>query len=146
MAGGLPAVDPLARVLAGGSSGRALALAAAAALTACGPTAEPRFDAACAPDVGMEQVRCTIRNNGTKEGHACITARAQPEAGPPLIARRLCTGLLQPGHAIEVTPEFEQLERVRRGKTVASRCLKQGQWTCKVDVVETPREIAGQSP
>jgi hypothetical protein len=125
-------------------TGGARAIALAAVLAACGPAAEPRFDAACAPDVAMEQVTCTIRNNGTKAGHACITVRAQPEAGLPLIARRLCTALLEPGHASEVKPQFEQLERVRRAKTLPSRCLKLGRWTCKLDVVETPREMAGQ--
>jgi hypothetical protein len=126
-------------------TGRIHALAlAAAVLAACSPADEPRFDAACAPNVAMEEVTCTIRNNGTAAGHACITARVQPPAGPPLIARRLCTALLEPGRSTEVTPEFEQLERVRRAKTLPSRCLRLGRWICRVDIVETPREMAGQ--
>ena len=63
----------------------------------------------------------------------------------PLIARRVCTAVLEPGQAVEVMPPFEQIERVRRANTLASRCLRQGQWICRVDIVETPRQMAGKS-
>jgi hypothetical protein len=139
--------------VAGGARARALAAAAAlagaaaggsGALGACGSAAEPMFAAACGPDPTMERVVCTVRNNGTAAGNACFTARAQPETGLPLIARRVCTAVLAPGQAVEVVPPFEQIERVRRANTLASRCLRLGRWTCRVDIVETPREMAGQ--
>ncbi len=129
--------------MAGGT--RALALAvAAAALAACGSGAEPRLAAACGPDVTMEQVTCMIRNNGTAASRACFTARVQPPAGVPLVARRVCTAVLEPGQSAEVMPPFEQLDRVKRAGTLAGRCLRQGRWLCKVDIVETPRQMAGQ--
>jgi hypothetical protein len=131
--------------VAGGVHARALAAAALAALAACGPDAEPRLDAACAPDAAMEQVTCKIRNNGTAASRACFTARVQPEAGAPLIARRMCTAVLEPGQATEVKPLFEQLDRVRRADTLVSRCVRQARWTCKIDIVETPREMSGRS-
>jgi hypothetical protein len=121
-----------------------VAAVATAGAAACGAAAEPMFAAACGPDPTMEQVTCTVRNNGTAAGNACLTVRAQPETGMPLIARRVCTAVLAPGQAVEVTPSFEQIERVRRASTVASRCLRQGQWICRVDIVETPGQMAGK--
>lgn len=117
---------------------------AACALAACDAPAEPLLAAGCVPDVAMEQVTCTIRNNGTAASRACFTARVQPEVGMPIIARRVCTAVLEPGQATEVKPPFAQLERARHGQTLASRCMQAGVWTCKIDVVETPREMSGQ--
>jgi hypothetical protein len=127
--------------------GRAPAtLAALAALAACDPAAEPRFAATCAPDTAMEQVTCRIHNHGKQAGRACFTARVQPETGTPLVAQRMCTGVLEPGRSVEATPRFEPLDRLQRSKTVVSRCLRQGRWTCKVDVAESPDELLENQP
>ena len=124
----------------------ALAAAAAVVLAGCGEEREARFAASCAPDPLMEQLACTVQNTGTKAGRACLTARAQPEKGAPIIARRMCTGVLEPAQTAVVTPRFEQLPQARRGKTLASRCAKDGRWSCAVDIVETPRELGENLP
>jgi hypothetical protein len=92
----------------------------------------------------MEQVTCRVHNHGKKAGRACFTARVQPETGAPLVARRACT-VLEPGHSTEATPQFVLLDP-RRGETMTDRCLRQGRWTCKVDVVETPDELLENQP
>lgn len=119
-------------------------LAALAVLAACEPAAEPRFAVTCAPNATMEQVVCRVHNHGKKAGRGCFTARIQPETSAPFVARRACT-VLEPGHSAEAVPQFVQLDP-RHGKTVASQCLRQGQWTCKVDVVETPDEMLENQP
>ena len=131
------------RVLAAAALG---ALAALAALGACDPAAEPRFAATCGPDTTMEKVTCRIHNHGKKAGRACVTARVQPETGVALVARRVCTAVLEPGHSAEATPQFEQLDRRPNSNPVASRCLRLGRWTCKVDVVETPDQLLENQP
>jgi len=122
------------------------ALAALAGLAACEPAAAPSFAATCEPSATMEQVICRVHNHGKRAGRACFTARVQPESGPPLVAQRMCTGMLEPGRSLEATPSFEQLDRARRGKTVPDRCVRQGRWTCKVDVVETADELLQNQP
>jgi hypothetical protein len=121
-------------------------LAALAGLAACEPEAGPRFAATCAPDATMEQVTCRIHNHGKRAGRACFTARVQPVEGTPFVAQRVCTGVLSPGHSLEAKPAFELLDRTRRDKAVAARCLQQGRWTCKIDVVETPDEMLQNQP
>src|SRR5258705_107209 len=76
-----------------------------------------------------DRVSSTIRNSGTRASRACLAVRAQREGAPPLIARRVCTQILEPGQSFELTPPFEQLDRLRRSKTLPSRCLMQGRWT-----------------
>jgi hypothetical protein len=120
------------------------ALAAGAA--ACGDAGEAAFTASCAPDTEMAQLTCTVQNRGTKAGRACITARLQPERSAPIIARRMCTGMLDPAQSAVLTPMFEQLPTARRGKTLASRCAKDGRWTCVIDIVETPRQMGENLP
>ena len=120
----------------------ALLLAAAA----CDPPAEPRFAATCSPDDTMTQVKCTIKNHGTKASRACLRARLQPEEGPETITRRVCTVVLGPGQSAQVTPPFEQLGRISPGELILSQCAPTGQWTCKVSVVETSSEMAENIP
>lgn len=120
----------------------ALAVGAAA----CGDAGEAVFAASCAPDPQQEQITCTVQNKGTKAGRACITARVQPERSAPIIARRMCTGMLDPAQTAVITPMFEQLPTARRNKTLASRCAKDGRWSCGIDIVETPREMGENLP
>ena len=136
--------------------GRGWAVAAIAVLGAvgavgavgagCGEAAEPQFHASCTPDAAMEQLACTVSNKGTKAGRACLTARLQPEKSAPIIARRVCTVVLDPDRSAVVTPLFEQLPRARRDRTLASRCAKDGRWSCAIDIVESSRELGENLP
>jgi hypothetical protein len=118
----------------------------AAGAAGCGDAGEAAFIATCAPDTQMEQLTCTVQNRGTKAGRACITARVQPERSAAIIARRMCTGMLEPAQTAVITPMFEQLPTARRNKTLASRCAKNGSWKCGIDIVETPREMGENLP
>ena len=125
---------------------RRLAIAAAVMLGACGEDAEPRFQASCAADSAMEKIECVVVNQGTKAGRACLTARLQPEQGAPIIARRACTGVLAPERTAVVTPAFEQLPVSRVRRTLASRCVKHGRWSCTIDIVENSRQLGENLP
>jgi hypothetical protein len=119
----------------------ALALAAA-----CEPAPEPRLAATCAPDVGMDGVTCTVKNHGNKASRACLRARIVPEASPEIITRRVCTAVLGPGESAEARPPMEKLGRIGPAELLGGQCVKAGQWTCKVEVVETSREMAEDHP
>jgi len=119
----------------------ALALAAAA----CSPAPEPLFRATCTPGAGMDRVTCTIRNDGKQASRACFRARAQPEAGEPLIARRVCTKVLEPGQSIDAAVQFE-LGRHLSTALVTTQCMKDGRFACKLDVVETSYEMTRDIP
>jgi hypothetical protein len=121
-------------------------LGALGALGACGEEAEPRFHASCTPDPALEKLACTITNQGTKAGRACLTARLQPEQGAAIIARRACTSVLAPEQSAVVTPAFEQLATSRARKTLASRCAKDGRWSCVIDIVENSRQLGENLP
>lgn len=123
-----------------------VALAVLGMLGACGEEAEPRFHASCTPDPELEKLTCTVANQGTKAGRACLTARLQPEQGAPIIARRACTSVLAPEQSVTVTPAFEQLPTARVHKTLASRCAKNGSWSCKIDIVENSRQLGENLP
>lgn len=134
------------------SGGAALALVAAAAVGAlavvagCEPAAEPLMAATCAPSAAMDRLTCTVRNSGKKASRACLRARVQPQEGAPLIGRRVCSKVIEPGQAVEVTPLFEQLGLRQPADVLAGLCVVNGQWACKVDVVETPREMIENVP
>lgn len=117
------------------------------ALAACGgPDAEPRFRVACAPDASREFVTCTVENHGTGPGRACLTARLYPEGEAPIIARRVCVDTIAPGQSATTRPLFEQIERARVRKTVASRCVRDGDWVCKIDLVESRQQLGENLP
>lgn len=120
-----------------------LVLAAAAG---CAPDPEPQLTATCAPDGALQRVICTIRNHGKKAGRACFRARLSPQTGEPVIGRRVCTKVLGPEEGAEVPALFERLGRVEPADLVSSVCAPDGQWACKVDVVETPREMSENQP
>ena len=126
--------------------GRARALALAAAVAACDPEPEPLFGATCAPSASMEGVTCTIRNHGKKASRACFRARVQPETGDPIIARRICTRVLGPGQSAEAPAQFEQVGGIAPSGQLVAQCARNGEWACKVDVVETSREMAEDQP
>jgi len=117
-----------------------------AAAAGCEPEPEPRFSAACAPDGSLQRVTCAIRNHGKKASRACFRARLQPQTGEPVIARRVCTKVLGPEEGAEVPAMFERLGRVEAADLVSSVCAPDGRWACKVDVLETPREMAENQP
>lgn len=121
----------------------ALALALAAA---CSPAPEPRMAATCAPDASMEQLTCAVKNHGNKASRACLRVRVRPEDAPEIITRRVCTAVLGPGASAQVTPLFEQLGRMSPVELLTGQCVKAGQWTCKVEVVETSREMTENLP
>jgi hypothetical protein len=121
-----------------------LVLAAAAA--GCEAEPEPQLTAMCAPDGSLQRVTCTIRNHGKKAGRACFRARLQPQEGEPLIARRVCTKVLGPDEGAEVPAMFERLGRLEPAELLTSVCAPSGQWTCKADVLETPREMTENQP
>jgi hypothetical protein len=58
----------------------------------------------------------------------------------------MCTGVLEPAQTAVITPPFEQLPQARKGKTLASRCVKDGRWSCAIDIVETPSEMIENLP
>lgn len=117
------------------------------ALAACGgPDAEPRFRVACAPDASREFVTCTVENHGTGPGRACLTVRLTPPADAPLIARRVCVPAVAPGASATTSPQFDQIAQTRVRKTVASRCVKDGDWICKVEVIESPQQLVENLP
>src|SRR5262249_12967534 len=126
----------------------ALALAFAGSGCKSEPDPEPRFGATCVPDGSMEKVTCTVKNHGTKASRACLRVRIQPpsEVGPEIITRRVCTGVLGRGRSAEVTPLFERLGRITPAQLLSSQCLDAGQWQCKLEVVETSREMAENLP
>ena len=124
----------------------AVAMAAAAVLGACKPEPEPLFSATCGRDEAAGQVKCTIRNQGKKEGRACFRPRIHFETGEPLITRRVCTRVLAPGESTEVPALFERMGRVNVEELLQTRCAPSGQWTCKVDVLETSREMMENQP
>jgi hypothetical protein len=126
--------------------GFVVVLAGLIGLAACKSEGEPRFSVTCEPNLGMEQIACKVHNHGTKAGRACFTARVQPEQGQMLVGRRLCTGMLEPGRTMEGTPVFDQLDPTRRKLTFTRLCVKDGQWTCKVDIVETPEQLLENQP
>ena len=121
-------------------------LAFAAAAVGCEPEPEPQFTAACAPDGSLQRVTCTIRNHGKKAGRACFRARLSPEEGEPIIARRVCTKVLGPEESAEVPAIFERLGPVGPAELLSGVCVPNGQWTCKADVLETPREMTENQP
>jgi hypothetical protein len=125
-----------------GGASCAVLLAAAAA---CGADPEPLLSATCAADGAMEHVICTIRNQGKKASRACFRARLRPPAGDPIIARRVCTKVLEPDGAAEVTVPFEPLGRIQPAELL-TQCIVAGQWACKMDVLETPREMTENQP
>jgi hypothetical protein len=121
-------------------------VALALAVAACEAEPEPLFGATCAPDASMEGVTCTIRNHGKKASRACFRARVQPETGDPIIARRICTKVLGPEQSAEVPAQFEKIGGIEPSSQLVTQCMKYGQWTCKVDVVETSREMSENQP
>jgi hypothetical protein len=123
-----------------------MALVAATAVAACEPAAEPLMAATCGPSAAMDRLTCTIRNSGKKASRACLRARVQPQEGAPLIGRRVCTKVIEPGQAAEVTPLFEQLGLRHPSDVLTGMCMVHGQWACKVDVVETSREMVEDVP
>jgi hypothetical protein len=124
----------------------AVVAAAIAALGACKPEPEPLFSATCGRDEAAGQVKCTILNQGKKEGRACFRPRIHFETGEPLITRRVCTRVLAPGESAEVPALFERMGRVNVEEMLQTKCAPSGQWTCKVDVVETSREMMENQP
>jgi len=117
-----------------------------AATAGCEQEPEPLFGAQCAIDAGREHVTCTIRNHGKKASRACFRARIQPQTGEPVIARRVCTRVLGPDEQAEVPVPFEHLGRVGPAELLNNLCVVAGEWTCKLDVLETPREMTENQP
>jgi hypothetical protein len=68
------------------------------------------------------------------------------ESGETIVARRVCTAVLAPEQSAEVPALFERLARMTTGELLQSQCAPMGQWTCKIDVVETSREMMENQP
>jgi hypothetical protein len=72
-----------------------------------------------------------------------VTSREQVPKKRPLIAQRVCTGVLEPGKSHAFTPKFEGLD------TLQPLCAPDGTWVCTDEIVETPemldQNIPGQS-
>lgn len=124
-----------------------LGAAIAIALAACGgPEPEPRFRVTCVPDPTREFVMCTVENHGTGPGRACLTVQLKAPEDAPLIARRVCVPAVAPGASATTSPQFDQIAQTRVRKTVASRCVKDGDWICKIDVLEAPQQLVENLP
>ncbi|MGN6111238.1 MAG: hypothetical protein ACTHU0_39435 [Kofleriaceae bacterium] len=113
---------------------RALFTIAAVALAAgCKPAPEPKISARCAPNAARAGVECTATNTGNGAGRACLAVILEARTGPRLFGRRVCTASLAPQESKPLTPIFEE--------NVARRCIRMGQWDCKIVIDETSSEV-----
>ncbi|HLL21784.1 MAG TPA: hypothetical protein VK427_06625, partial [Kofleriaceae bacterium] len=74
---------------------------------------EPQFHASCKPNATLDGLECTVENISRKPGRACVTAREQVPKKQPLVARRVCTGMLEPGGKMMFRPKFELAESLQ---------------------------------
>jgi hypothetical protein len=106
---------------------------------ACSEAKAPRFKATCKPDDKLEKVVCTIDNVGTARGRACVTSRQDPPEGMPLIARRACTGWIEPGKTATVVPRFDE-------SLTKCATLQPAEWICKGRIVESEQALGENVP
>jgi hypothetical protein len=115
-------------------------------LAACSKAAPPaaQFRASCKPDANHDNMECTVENIGKKPARACVTSREQVPKKQTLVARRICTAVLEPGKTQLLHPRYDGLESLQ------ALCAPDGTWLCTDEIVESPEmlgeNIPGQAP
>lgn len=120
---------------------RARWIAVLVAAGACQKSPEPaRFQASCKPNSALDGMECVVENIGTRPGRACVTSREQVPKSRPLVAQRVCTGVLEPGQKHEFRPKFD------RYPSLQPVCSPDGTWICRDEIVETPEMLVQNIP
>ena len=103
------------------------------------PTAQ--FRASCKPDANHDNMECTVENIGKKPARACVTSREQvvPKK-KTLVARRVCTKVLEPGTNQVLHPKYDGIESLQ------PLCAPDGDWLCKDEIVESPEMLGENIP
>ena len=108
-----------------------------ALLAGCSAGDDIRFSATCSPAVDHDRVTCTVQNLGNAASRACLTVKLDVPERRPIVARRVCTGVLAPQQTVTVAPPF--VDKL-------TPCLNDNRWWCKIEILENSRTMGENLP